>query len=187
MVRIKESTTAECCFHLIQKRLEDFELTLQDHIVGMVTDGASVMIKTWRLSGIMHDICHSHGLHFAICDVLYKKRDNIEDTDEDAEAHEYDIFESSDDENDDELWQVTLPDDYNADIVDTVSDVISKVRAIVKLSIKIPLKNDCSHENCKKEVKKKDFLWSWIPILDGTYGSRCSHDSNKPRHLLTIH
>ena len=36
--------TAECCLYIINKRLKDFELTLQDHIVGMVTDGASVMM-----------------------------------------------------------------------------------------------------------------------------------------------
>ena len=91
--------------------MEDFRLTLQDYIVGMVTDGASVMIKTGKLSGIIHQICHSYGPHLPVCDVLYTKPHNIEDTNEDAEAHEYNIVESSDDENDDESWQVTLPDD----------------------------------------------------------------------------
>ena len=144
MVRIKGPITAECCLDLIKKRLKDFGLTLQEHIVGIVTDGASVMIKTGRLSSIIHQICHSHGLHLAVCDVLYKKCRNVENTNE-AEAHEYDydMLESSDDENGDEPWQVTLPDDYNADFVDTVSDSISKVRAIVKVFRKSPLKNDC--------------------------------------------
>lgn len=154
MVRIKGSMTAENGLDLVKKRLEDFGLTLQDHIVGMVTDGASVMVKTGRLSGIIHQICHSHGLHLAVCDVLYKKRHNEEDTNEAAKAHEYDIVESSDDEDDDEPWQVTLPDDYNADFVDTVSDTISKVRAIVKLFRKSPLKNDCLQKNCEKELGK---------------------------------
>ena len=148
--------TAECCLDLIKKRLEDFGLSLQDHIVGMVTDSASVMIKTGRLSGIIHQVCHSHGLHLAVCDVLYKKCRNIENTNE-ANVHEYDydIFESSDDENDDEPWQVTLPDDYNAHFVDTVSDFISKVRAIVKVFRKSPLKNDCLQRNCEKELGKR--------------------------------
>ena len=115
MVRIKGPMTAECCLDLIKKPLKDFELTLQEHIVGMVTDSASVMIKTGRLSSIIHQICHSHGLHLAVCDVLYKKCRNIENTNE-AEAHEYDydMFGSSDDETGDEPWQVTLPDDYSA-------------------------------------------------------------------------
>ena len=99
MVRIKGPLTAECCLDLTKKRLKDFGLTLQEHIVGMVTDGASVMIKTGRLSGIIHQICHSHGLHLAVCDVLFKKCRNIDNTNE-AEAHEYDydMFESSDDQ-----------------------------------------------------------------------------------------
>ena len=114
------------------------------------------MIKTGRLSGIIHQVCHSHELHLAICDVLYKKYRNIENTNE-ANVHEndYDIFESADNENDDEPWQVTLPDDYNAYFVDTVSDFISKVIAIVKVFRKSPLKNDCLQRNCEKELGKR--------------------------------
>ena len=113
------------------------------------------MIKTGRLSGIIHQICHSHGLHLTVCDVLYKKCHNIQNTNE-AQAHEYnyDMFESSDDENDDEPWQVTLPDGSNADFVETVSDSTSKVRAIVKVLRKNPLKNDCLQKNCEKELEK---------------------------------
>jgi len=95
--------TAESDLDLVKKRLEDCGLTLQDHIVGMVTDRASVMVKTGRLSGIIHQICHSHGLHLTVCGVLFKKRHNQEDTTEAAEAHEYDICESFDDEDDDDL------------------------------------------------------------------------------------
>jgi len=55
MVRIKGSMTAESGLDLVKKRSEDFGLTLQEllpnfnfnpkHIVGMVTDGALVMVK----------------------------------------------------------------------------------------------------------------------------------------------
>ena len=103
MLKIKGSIKAECCLYLVKKQLEDFRLTMKDHIVGMVTDGASVMIKTGRLSGIIHQISHSHGMHLAVCDVLYKKRHNMEDTNEDAEVQKYDVIESSDDKNDDKL------------------------------------------------------------------------------------
>ena len=66
-----------------------------------------------------------------------------ENTNEAAEAYEYDIVESSDDKDDDEPWQVTLPDDCNTNFSDTVSDIISKVRAMVKLFRKSPFRNDC--------------------------------------------
>ena len=48
-----------------------------------------------------------------------------------------------------------MPDDYNADFVDTVSDSISKVRAIVKVFRKSPLKNDCLQKNCEKELAER--------------------------------
>ena len=119
-------------------------------------------------------------LHAILMDCITHKRHNIDDTNEDAEVQEYDVFESSDDENDDEPWKVTLLDDYNVDFGDAVS-VISKVRAIAKVLRKSPLKNTV------KRNMEKDFLCSWIPKLDGTHCSRCSHNSWRPRHLLTIH
>ena len=76
-----------------------------------------------------------------------------------AEAHEYDIVESSDDENDHKPREVTLPDDYYAEFVDTVSDVILKFRVIVKLFRKSPLKNDCLQRTVKRNLEK-DFLCS---------------------------
>ena len=59
-----------------------------------------------------------------------------------------------------------MPNDYNADFVDTVSDVILKIRVIVKLFRKSPLKNDCLQRIVKRNLEK-DFLYSWIPKLDG--------------------
>ena len=88
MARIKGPMTAECCLDLTKKRLKDFWLSLQEHIVGIETNGASVMIKAGKLSGIIHQICHSHGLHLAVCDVLYKKCYNIENFNE-AKDYEY--------------------------------------------------------------------------------------------------
>ena len=168
MLRIKGSMTAERCLCLAKKRLESFGLTMKDRIVGMVTDGASVMIKTGKLSGIIHQICHSHGLHLAVCDVLYKKRHNIEDTNEDAEVQEYDVFESSDDETDDD-WQVTLPDDYNVDFGDAVSDVISSQSNCQGVQEE-PTENDCLQKNCKKEFRKRlslllDVKTRWNSLL----------------------
>ena len=98
---------------------------------------------------------YSEGSLYAILmDCITHKRHNIDDTNEDAEVQEYDVFESSDNENDDEPWKVTLLDDYNVDFGDAVS-VISKVRAIAKVLRKSPLKNDCSQKNCKKEYGKR--------------------------------
>ena len=47
-----------------------------------------------------------------------------------------------------------------------MSDVSSKVRAIVKLFRKSPLKNDCLQRTVKRNLEE-DFLYSWKPKLDG--------------------
>lgn len=73
MIRVQGSLPAEKAVQLTRKKLEEFGLSVENHIAGVVSDGASVMIKYARLLGIEHQICHSHGLHLAVCDVLYKK------------------------------------------------------------------------------------------------------------------
>ena len=45
---------------------------------GVVSDGASMTKKFPRLLGTEHQICHAHGLHLSVCDILYK---HIEDDD----------------------------------------------------------------------------------------------------------
>jgi hypothetical protein len=42
-----------------------------DQVVAVVTDGASVMCKFGKLIPPDHFLCQSHGIHLAVCDVLY--------------------------------------------------------------------------------------------------------------------
>ena len=73
---------AEDSLMIIAEKLSEFGLNLKEHIVGMVTDGAAVMEKTGQLSEVLHQICHSHGIHLAVVDVLYKKNNPGEHEDE---------------------------------------------------------------------------------------------------------
>ena len=57
----------------IAEKLSEFGFNLKENIVGMVTDGAAVMVKTGRLSEVLHQIYHSHGIHLTVVDVLCKK------------------------------------------------------------------------------------------------------------------
>ena len=72
MVRVTGSLPAEKAVKLIDERLLEFNLIRQKHIVGVVSDGAAMMKKTGRLLEIEHQLCHSHGSHLAVCDLLYK-------------------------------------------------------------------------------------------------------------------
>ena len=72
MIRVNGTLLAEKAVQLTRKKLDEFGLSIDKHIVGVVSDGASVMKKYARLLGVEHQICHSYGLHLAVCDVLYK-------------------------------------------------------------------------------------------------------------------
>ena len=63
---------------LTRKKLAEFGLSVQNHIFGVVSDGASMTKKFPRLLGTEHQICHAHGLHLSVSDILYK---HIEDDD----------------------------------------------------------------------------------------------------------
>lgn len=58
---------------LLNSRLAEYKFDLKNNVVAMTTDGASVMKKLGRNSGIIHQLCHLHGFHLAVSDVLYKK------------------------------------------------------------------------------------------------------------------
>ena len=47
----------------------------------MVTDGAAVVGKTSWLSEVLNQICHFHGIHLTVIDVLNKKNNAGEDED----------------------------------------------------------------------------------------------------------
>ena len=73
LVRVKGSMPAEKCIHLLKRKLEAFGLNLDTDIVGICTDGASVMCKVGKLIGVQHQLCLAHGIHLAVHDVLYKR------------------------------------------------------------------------------------------------------------------
>ena len=86
---------------MLMKIASDFGLDFEKDIVGLTSDGAPLMVKSGRLLGskkgrLIHQICQCHGLHLAICDVLYKKKSNQDDEDHDDDDHD---DENNDDNN----------------------------------------------------------------------------------------
>ena len=71
MTPITRSLFAEKIVDLVENKLSDFNLSIKRHNIASVTNGALVMKKFGRLSGIEHQLCYDHRLH--LCDVLYKK------------------------------------------------------------------------------------------------------------------
>ena len=118
--RIRGSCTGEKCEEMIKQILREFKLDLKRDIVAFTSDGASVMKKCGRLLGINHLLCITHGLHLAVCEVLYKKP-NSERTVQD------------DDSDDEEMRSTVQSDEYfePAEIKEECQEIVSKVRKVV--------------------------------------------------------
>ena len=64
----------ERAIELVQERLHEYALFLNDDIVANVTDGASIMKKFGRETEPLHFSCLAQGIHLSVCDVLYTKK-----------------------------------------------------------------------------------------------------------------
>lgn len=182
LVRIRGSLDAEKCLALVEKRLKRFNLLITDNIVCIITDGASVMTKIGKITTTYQQLCFAHGVQLAVLDVLYKKKkekSNLcaerakcdesaepeSESDEEIDADTDDVdditdneFIESDQEVDD--GDEELDDDDNDDeevlvILDDFKPVIDKVRKIVKLFNRSPLKNEILQTYVKLDHKKE--------------------------------
>lgn len=158
LVRVSGTMPAEKCIDLLKERLLQFDLNLDRDIVGICTDGASVMTKVGKLISAEHQLCWAHGVHLAVHDVIYKRR-AVSGTAVECRASACD--EADCDENDEadmdsvddgggmeatgfavEEFAVFTATDAVAELSDTYNNVVSKVRRVVKLFRKSPTKND---------------------------------------------
>ena len=74
MVAISGHMTAEKTVEEVKDNLSKFSLSLSRHIVAVVTCGAGAVVKFGRCVDCEHQLCYSHAVHLAVCDVLYKKQ-----------------------------------------------------------------------------------------------------------------
>ena len=62
---------------IVERRLDEFNVSLEKHVVACVTDGAAVMVKFGKSIPCEHQLCYAHGIHLAVCDVLYGKNATV--------------------------------------------------------------------------------------------------------------
>ena len=145
LVRVNVSMPAEKCVELLESKLAQFGLTIQDDIVCICTDGASVMVKVGKIIEAEQQLCYAHGVQLAVLDVLYRRqaRTTPQPSDHD-EADDHSDADGEDDAQGDPGFQVIQ--DYEYDILVEMSpeyhNVVNKVRKIVKLFKRSPTKND---------------------------------------------
>ncbi|GBP95670.1 hypothetical protein EVAR_67876_1 [Eumeta japonica] len=94
--RIFGSMPATVCVETLRKKLKKFEIDLDEDIVAITTDGASVMVKTGSLIPAFQQLCYAHGLQLGILDILYKKNESIR-----QEPIDDDILDNSEAESND--------------------------------------------------------------------------------------
>ena len=65
LIRIQGSLPAERAKDILCKKLEEYGISDERHLVATTKDGASVMQKMGRLFDALSQVCHAHGLHLA--------------------------------------------------------------------------------------------------------------------------
>lgn len=74
VVKITGSMSALGAINILRAHLAKFTVFLDENIVSVTTDGASVMVKIGRYIKGHHQVCLAHGIQLAVIDTLYKTR-----------------------------------------------------------------------------------------------------------------
>ena len=154
LIRIYGSCTAEHCIELVSERLKKFGLNFETDIIGITTDGASVMVKVGRLLPCYQQLCFAHGIQLAVVDVLYKKKAQKEV--EQTEIDESDEYDDEDTETNEGLEVVIEPTPAEPEVIPRYSELLKKVRKVVKTFKKSPTKDDMFLQKYVKEAKGKE-------------------------------
>ena len=112
-------------------------------MVGLTSDGAATMVAVGRRLGLIHQLCHAHGVHLAVMDVLYKGRQAAEQEEDEEEGGTTDDLGEEEGGSTDDLSEETVmaenfyleehPDDsLLPDLSFTYKEVINDIRIIMK-------------------------------------------------------
>ena len=143
LIRIQGSLNATKAIKLVEERLQLFGLDLNKDVVASVMDGVSLMVKFGKDTCPEHVTCYAHAIHLAVCDVLYKKTQLQKPSENficllsDCESDtENDSIAEGDGSSEEEEQNKAVP------LASHLQDVVKKVRKIVKLFRRSPVKND---------------------------------------------
>ena len=153
LARIIGSATADHCLNLVKTHLLLFDVHFNNDIVCIQTDGCSVMTCIGdSIKPIIQQLCFAHAIQFAVLDVLYRAqpasvnpnyqdvpRDELQDDESDEEGDSTIVFEQDE--------SILLNTQYLY--------LVKKVRSIVALFRKSPLKNDTLQKYSKTQFGKE--------------------------------
>ena len=104
---------------------------MQTSVVSIIFDGASGMKKLGKISQLNHQRCYVHGVHLAVCDVLYKNRSVTHIAGED-----YDYDNDQDKEMYEEGFGIVIPGAASNEVPVfnvEIEKVLKKVQKVVKI------------------------------------------------------
>ena len=176
MEAIKLKLPAEKLLEMTNEKVSKFEINLKNDVIGVTSDGCSVMIKFGKLTEIEHQLCLAHCIHLTVTDVFYKKKAKNDDTTDD----EYEVVEENDDlETGNAIFAQDLEPEKGDDFVMVVEIkvVLDKIRSAIVIINRSPIKSGLLQEAVKdwqkrsslavKELKlKKDCKTRWNSIPD---------------------
>lgn len=150
LVRIQGKLPATKCVQLLQKKLSEYNLSLEKNIVCVTNDGASVMKKVGTLIPVHQQLCLAHGIQLAVISVLYRKYGIEEETNIPTETNEdvdTEVTHSASDESDADDNEDGISMEYQTeskvDITNIeLADLIKKIRKVIKIFRFSPLKNE---------------------------------------------
>ena len=147
---------------------------MQTSIVSIVSDGASVMKKLGKISQLETKLCYAHSVHLAVCDVLYKNRSVTHIAGEDY-----------DDDQDEEMYEESFGSVTPTIALNEVpvfnleiENVLKKVRKVVKIFRKGPVKNEVLQKYVLLEQNKElslvlDRKTRWSSMYEMVEGLIC--------------
>ena len=153
IVKITGSMSALGALDILRAHLAKFNVCLDEDIVSVTTDGASVMVKMGRYIKGHHQVCLAHGIQLAVIDTLYKTSKVPEQyavaSIQATPIHPQDNSESeSDSDDDDDRAEEDLSGSLEIETPaisanpELYRETITKVRKLVKSVKKSPLKAD---------------------------------------------
>lgn len=168
LIRINGSHPAKKGVKLLNKKFKQFGIDLKRDLIAITTDGAQVMVSMGKMLGIIHQLCHAHGLHLAVTDILYKKKaekqvfnegengggNGGENGEENEEIDESETENEDEDDSEDEEGGLEEELDEEAELADIEISLV-KMKKIIRLFRKSPVQNDELQKNSIKELGKE--------------------------------
>ncbi|XP_052566412.1 uncharacterized protein LOC120430261 [Culex pipiens pallens] len=146
LVRVKGSFPAEKILEAVDQHLECFAIR-DRNVAAATSDAAKVMEKFGKLATFKHQLCFNHGLHLAVCDVIFKSSETPGDLLEESDSDD----EDCDSEESDDSKDATIPGLYNSS---NYRPVLLQIRNICKLFRRSPVKNAILQKKVVQEFGK---------------------------------